>query len=118
MTDQKTETACCAHCPPLGHDELDLTEAEDAAKVLKTLADPTRLQILSIIAAAPDSSACACHLPEIVGKSQPTVSHHLRQLTEAGVIEREQRGKWAWFHLSPDTLRTIANFIAPKNLGK
>lgn len=104
---------CCAHCPPIGQDSLDSNEASDAARVLKALADPTRLQILSIIAAAPDGEACACHLPEIVGRSQPTVSHHLRTLTEAGVIEREQRGKWAWFKAEPETLATVAKFLSP-----
>lgn len=113
QTSEAHSAICCAHCPPIGKDSLDQSEAADAAQVLKALADPTRLQILSIIAAAPGGEACACHLPEIVGRSQPTVSHHLRTLAKAGVIEREQRGKWAWFKAEPKTLATVAKFLSP-----
>lgn len=85
-------------CPPL-HDPLDEADAVELAQVLKALADPARLRLMSIIAAADEGWACACDLHEPLGRSQPTVSHHLSTLVKAGLIEREQRGKWAWFRV-------------------
>ncbi len=77
------------------------------AAVLKALADPVRLRLVSIIAAAVDGEVCACDLPEQLERSQPTVSHHLTLLTRTGIIEREQRGKWAWFRLRPERLEAL-----------
>ena len=74
---------------------LGAQDAQRLADVLKALAHPARLQLLSIIVSA--GEACACDLVEPIGLSQPTVSHHLRVLVEAGLVQREQRGKWAWF---------------------
>jgi ArsR family transcriptional regulator len=79
---------------------LDAEQADILAHQLKALADPVRLRLVSMIATAPDCTVCACDLPEALGKSQPTVSHHLTQLVKAGILEREQRGKWAWFRLT------------------
>ena len=86
---------------------LDEQQAELLAHQLKSLADPVRLRLVSIVATAPTGSVCACDLPEAVGRSQPTVSHHLTQLVNAGLLVREQRGKWAWFRLAPDQLGAI-----------
>ncbi len=94
-------------CSPLSVSALDEAEAESLAAVLKALADPVRLRLVSIVASSPEGEACTCDLPDAVGKSQPTVSHHLRQLVDAGVLEREQRGKWAWFRLRPETLTAL-----------
>lgn len=94
-------------CPPLFGSDLTEGDAEELAAVLKALADPVRLRILNCIAAAPDGECCACDLPEVVERSQPTVSHHLSQLVGAGVLEREQRGKWAWFRIRDGRLAEI-----------
>jgi len=75
--------------------------------MLKALADPVRLRLLSFIAATENGEACACDLTEPTGRSQATVSHHLSQLTQAGILEREQRGKWAWFTLDRERLNSI-----------
>jgi ArsR family transcriptional regulator len=75
--------------------------------VLKVLADPTRLRLLSLIQAQPDGEACVCHLTAPVGLSQPTVSHHLKVLLDAGLVTREQRGSWAYFRVVPEALATL-----------
>ncbi len=77
------------------------------ATQLKALADPVRLRLFSMIAASPTGDVCACALPDAVDRSQPTVSHHLSQLVDAGLLEREQRGKWAWFRASHSQLASI-----------
>ena len=93
---------CCVLDTPLDDDGAVVLAAQ-----LKALADPTRLRLLSLIATSPTGDMCACNLPSAVDKSQPTVSHHLSQLVQAGVITREQRGKWAWFRLNPGCLAAI-----------
>lgn len=92
-------------CPPLLSTQLSESEATELATVLKALADPVRLRLMSIIAASDE--ACACDLPAIVDRSQPTVSHHLSQLVAVGLLERTQRGKWAWFRVRPDQLTAV-----------
>jgi ArsR family transcriptional regulator len=94
-------------CPPVTAGRLDEAGAAELAGVLKALADPVRLRIVSIIAAAPTGEICACELPGLLERSQPTVSHHLSQLVHAGLVDREQRGKWAWFRLRPDRLAAV-----------
>ena len=83
---------CCA---PILAAPISEREAAEVAVVLKALADPIRLRLVSVVAAG--GEACACDLPALVKRSQPTVSHHLSQLVKAGILGREQRGKWAWF---------------------
>ncbi|MDF2145508.1 metalloregulator ArsR/SmtB family transcription factor [Knoellia sp. p5-6-4] len=87
---------------------LQRAEAEATAALLKAVADPVRLQLLSIIRSAEGSEACVCDLTAAVGLSQPTVSHHLRVLTDAGLLHRERRGTWAWFRLVPERLDDVA----------
>lgn len=94
--------SCCVLEAP-----LTLDQAEMLAGQLKALADPVRLRLMSMIATAPTGDICACEFPAALGKSQPTISHHLSQLVEAGLLTREQRGKWAWFQFAPTTLATI-----------
>src|SRR5829696_6073853 len=89
-------------CAPVTVGRLYETEAAELARVLKALADPVRLRLVSLIAGAPTGEICACDLPGLLDRSQPTVSHHLSQLVRAGLIDREQRGKWAWFRIRPD----------------
>ena len=78
--------------------------ASSTARRLAGLGDPIRLQLLSIISDEPTGEVCACDLPAAVARSQPTVSHHLRVLAEAGLLRRQQRGKWAWFSIDAEGL--------------
>ena len=98
-------------CPGLFDGVLDEAQAEELAVLFKALADPVRLRLLSIMAAAATGEVCACELPALVGRSQPTISHHLSQLTVAGIVHREQRGKWAWFRLQPDRFAAIGDVL-------
>lgn len=94
-------------CPPLLDEPLGSDDAERLAAALRVLADPARLRLLSYIAAHADHEACVCDLTEPMGLSQPTVSHHLKVLTEAGLLEREQRGRWAFFRLRPEPIELL-----------
>ena len=96
-------------CPPLGATTLTNADAETLASVLKALADPVRLKLVSIIANA--GEGCACDFPLLTGKSQPTVSHHLSQLVNAGILDREQRGKWAWFTVNKERLEEVCAIL-------
>ena len=80
-------------------------------RALKAIADPARLRLLSLIQAQPGGEACVCHLTEPLGLSQPTVSHHLKVLLDAGLVEREQRGSWAYFRVVPETLATLRDIL-------
>ncbi|GAA1502702.1 metalloregulator ArsR/SmtB family transcription factor [Terrabacter terrae] len=95
--------------PPVA--TLEREEAERRANLLKALADPVRLQLLSIISASPNQEACVCDMTEAVPVSQPTVSHHLKTLVDAGIVTRERRGTWAWFRLDTKTLEGIRAFL-------
>lgn len=99
---------CCA---PLLRAALDEEQAADLAEVLKALADPVRLRLVSIIATAESGEVCTCDLPALVDRTQPTVSHHLSLLVKAGVLEREQRGKWAWFRLHRERLVEVGDAL-------
>ena len=92
---------CCASegSSPITREDADLV-----ARLLKAVADPVRLQILGIVRCSPGKEVCACDLPAPLGIAQPTVSHHLKILVEAGLLTRERRGQWAWFTLVPDRL--------------
>ena len=97
--------------PPLTREPLPTLEAERLATMFKALADPTRLRLLSLIAAHEGAEACVCDLTEPVNLSQPTVSHHLKLLTTAGLLKREQRGKWAYFALEPLALDALGALL-------
>ena len=99
-------------CTPLAEAPLDDDDAAELAAILKALADPVRLRVVSIVAASPTGEICACDLPELLDRSQPTMSHHLSQLAKAGILEREQRGKWAWFRLRPQRLDALSTMLA------
>src|SRR5205814_4135282 len=96
---------------PLGGEPIDRADAARLAGVLKALADPARLRLLSLIQASPDGEACVCDLTAPIGLSQPTVSHHLRILTESGLLEREKRGVWAYYRLVPSAIQSIADLL-------
>jgi ArsR family transcriptional regulator len=96
--------ACCA---PLRASTLTAAEAEGTAELFKALGDAARVRIVNVIATAGEP-VCACVFNESLGLSQPTVSHHLKKLTDAGLLEREQRGKWAYFSLKPEAVEVLA----------
>lgn len=101
--------ACCA---PLTT-ALSVADADVLARRLKALADPARLRLLSLVSSSDAREACVCELTEPVGLSQPTVSHHLKLLVDAGILEREQRGKWAYYRIVSGALDGVAQAIAP-----
>ena len=86
-------------------------EAERRAVLLKAVADPARLQLLSIVRESPSGEACVCDMADAVGLTQPTVSHHLKILVDAGLLTRERRGTWAWFTLVPERMAEAASFL-------
>ena len=94
-------------CEPLLVEPIGAAEAEEMAAAFKLLSDPVRLRILSLVANAPGGELCACDLPAQLQRSQPTVSHHLSLLAEAGLVSREQRGKWAWFRVEPERVAIL-----------
>ena len=98
-------------CDPVLVEPIGADEAEELAGAFKLLADPIRLRILSLIANAPNGELCACDLPAVLGRSQPTVSHHLSILAEAGLLTREQRGKWAWFRVEHDRVSILRDAL-------
>jgi ArsR family transcriptional regulator len=89
-------------------------EAERLTAVFKALGDPARVRLVALIAASPGQEACVCNLVEAVGLAQSTVSHHMRRLADAGLVQREQRGKWAYYRLAPGVLRQVAATLAPE----
>jgi ArsR family transcriptional regulator, arsenate/arsenite/antimonite-responsive transcriptional repressor len=99
-----TATACCA---PLGAASLSDDEAEATARLFKALADSHRVRIVNLLATSPDP-VCVCEFTGPLGLSQPTVSHHLKKLVQAGLLDREQRGTWAYYSLNRDALGRLA----------
>ena len=104
MATAEAPIACCA---PLAAPTLDEDEEFATAELFKALADPARVKIVNLLATV-DDPVCACEFEPALGLSQPTVSHHLRRLTDAGLLEREQRGKWAYFSLQRDAVEKLA----------
>jgi ArsR family transcriptional regulator len=104
----QTITGCCA---PIAGEPLSMEQAEQVAASFKLLGDPTRVRLLSLLAAA-DGPVCVCDLPEALGVKQPTVSHHLKALHEAGLVTRDQRGKWAFYALDRSALTSLAGMLA------
>lgn len=105
--------ACCS---TLTGGALDEGSARQLARIFKALADPTRVRLVSLIAAADGAEACICDLTDPVGLSQPTVSHHMKLLAEAGLVTREQRGKWAYFRLVSDAFDALVEAISLERL--
>lgn len=101
-------TSCCV---PRITSSLTAEDAERVARVFKALGDPTRVRLLSLIADGAGGEACICDLTEPVGLSQGTVSHHMKLLTDAGLVTREQRGKWAYFALNDGALDAAADAL-------
>jgi ArsR family transcriptional regulator len=91
---------------------IDERTASDLATGFHALADPARLRLLSLVASQPAGEVCACELVEPLGKSQPTVSHHLKVLYEAGLVDREKRGTWVWYWAVPERLAALRRVLA------
>jgi ArsR family transcriptional regulator len=109
VLDQATNEACC---PPGGSPALGAEEALQKALVFKALADPNRLRLLSLVKADDSGECCVCDLTEPLELGQPTVSHHLKILVEAGLLHREKRGTWAYYSLVPGALEEAAGLLA------
>lgn len=103
--------ACCA---PLVREPLTAEAAVTLARTLKAIADPARLRLLSLVAAHENTEACVCDLTEPLGLSQPTVSHHLKVLVDAGLLTRDKRGVWAYYALVPGALDAVAEVLATR----
>jgi ArsR family transcriptional regulator len=101
---------CCA---PLAQAAISEAEADVLAARLKALADPARLRLVSLILATPEREACTCDLLELLGLSQPTVTHHLRKLADAGMVSGERRGRWTYYRVVPGALDAIARALRP-----
>ena len=99
--------ACCV---PLATPLLSVEEADATAALFRALADPARVRIVNALATS-DDPVCVCELIEPLGLSQGTVSHHLKKLTDAGLLEREQRGKWAYFSLNPEAVSLLEGLV-------
>ncbi len=111
---ERTELGCCE---PFTESALAEPAAVELASVFKALADPVRLRLLSIVASAPTGEACACDLTEPVGRSQPTVSHHMSVLVDAGLVQREQRGRWAWYRVDAERLEQVRSLLGTGSLS-
>ncbi len=99
-------------CPPLLAGKLTPGEAVQLAAIFRVLSEPARLQMLSSIAAQPSQEVCACELVETLGLSQPTISHHLKVLYEAGLLEKERRGTWIYYQIVQDRLVGLRDVLA------
>ena len=103
------ETAAC--CAPLSAEPLTMEQAEQVAPLLKALADPVRLRLMSLVASRPDGEACVCDLNDAFDLSQPTISHHLKVLHEAGLVDRDKRGVWVYYRVRPQALASLGTLI-------
>ena len=100
-------------CEPLTEAPLTAEQAVTLSRRLKALADPARLRLVSMLAASPGGEACVCDLTEPLGLSQPTVSHHLKVLHDAGLLTREKRSTWAYYAVVPEALGALADLLTP-----
>ncbi|WP_345762406.1 ArsR/SmtB family transcription factor [Diaminobutyricibacter sp. McL0608] len=104
-------TAAGSCCAPLTRETISTEDAESMAVAFKALGDPTRLRLLSIVAASEGEEACVCDLTDPIGLSQPTVSHHLKILMDAGYLTRSKRGTWAYYKLVPGALDRVSQLL-------
>ena len=109
MNKSKAKFSCCS---PLLSTKIKPEEAAVLASIFKVLGDATRLQLLSLIASRPEHEACVCELTKPLGLSQPTISHHLKVLYEAGLVTKERRGCWFYYQLRPERIEALRNVLA------
>jgi ArsR family transcriptional regulator, arsenate/arsenite/antimonite-responsive transcriptional repressor len=105
---QVLPVAAAVCCPPLLREPVTADQAASLARTLKALADPVRLRLVSMVAARENGEACVCELTEPLGLTQPTISHHLKILVDAGILTRDKRGVWAYYAVVPGTLHALA----------
>lgn len=105
---QVGQPVCCA---PLSRGQLTARQAEEVAPLLKALADPVRLRLLSLVASHPGGEACVCDLTEAFNLSQPTISHHLKVLHDAGLLDRDKRGVWVYYRARTESLASLGLLI-------
>jgi len=110
IVDMSSTLDVIACCQPLAASRLTAKEAEATATLFKALADPARVRIVNMLATQGEP-VCACEFHPALGLSQATASHHLKKLTDAGLLEREQRGKWAYFSLNPEAVAGLAGLV-------
>jgi ArsR family transcriptional regulator len=110
------DTVAC--CSPLAQQPLTQDEAEQVAPLLKALADPVRLRLMSLVASHDGGEACVCDLTGAFELSQPTISHHLKVLHESGLLERDKRGVWVYYRARTDALRNLAVLIGPRESAR
>lgn len=110
MTSPSRGEPCCA---PLADEPLDCDWAGDLARLFKALGDPVRLRILSLIASHPGGECCVCDISPAIEVSQPTISHHLKTLRKAGLLNCERRGTWVYYWVIPSTLQQLSAVLAP-----
>jgi len=103
------DTAAC--CPPLSREPLSREQAEQVAPLMKALADPVRLRLMSLVASHPGGEACVCDLTDAFDLSQPTISHHLKVLHDSGLLDREKRGVWVYYRARTGALASLAALI-------
>ena len=111
---QEIDQACC---PPLVGSALSETEAERLAQALRVIAEPARLRLVSLVAASEGGESCVCDLTGRLDLGQPTVSHHLKVLTDAGILHREKRGRWAYYRVEPEPLELLRGALDPRAAG-
>ncbi|HYC01423.1 MAG TPA: metalloregulator ArsR/SmtB family transcription factor [Candidatus Limnocylindrales bacterium] len=109
---ERVDPATASCCPPVFHGRLGKADAEELAAAFKAIADPARLRLLNYIASRPEAETCVCYLTEPLGLSQPTVSHHLKVLYDAGLIGRERRGTWAYYRIVPERMAELREALA------
>ncbi|MBO0609509.1 ArsR/SmtB family transcription factor [Myceligenerans salitolerans] len=109
LTERPGKDAAC--CAPLVREGIRPAAAADLARTFKALGDPARVQLLSLVAAHEGAEACVCDLTEPVGLAQPTVSHHLKILVDAGLLTREKRGRWAYYAVVPGALDRLGALL-------
>jgi ArsR family transcriptional regulator, arsenate/arsenite/antimonite-responsive transcriptional repressor len=112
---QVDDAALC--CSPVMREPLSTEQSTELARVFKAIGEPVRLRLLSLIASHSGGQACVCDLTGAFELSGPTISHHLKVLREAGVIEGERRGTWIYYRVRPETLRAISSVLAPADAG-
>jgi len=111
MSNSLTVAEAVACCSPVTQDALSQDQAEAIAPVLKALADPVRLRLLSLVAAHRDGEACVCDLNDAFDLSQPTISHHLKILHSSGLLDREKRGTWVYYRVRPAVLTDLVELL-------
>jgi ArsR family transcriptional regulator len=111
LVDLSADKACC---PPIAQSRIPADVAAVLAPAFKALGDPVRLQLMSMIASAPDGEMCVCDLTPAFDLSGPTISHHLKTLREAGLVDSDRRGTWVYYRVRPGIMRQLATLLAPE----